>query len=399
MGLSGCLGNSGSDDETLKIGVIGVHSGVFSSMGPPLKRGANLAAKQINEEDEGYNVEVIHEDSEGNPDTAVTRARKLIEEDNVDAITGMETSNSAIAVSEFCASRNTLLVCNTQSMNLQMGDCQRTTFRAQANLTDNARSTADILINEYGDEIDTIAGINPDYTFGHESWEEFTSYMDENHDVEVAYETFTQLGKGNYQNEIQAIMDAEPDVLYSALFSGDLVTFLQQGNNVDLFEMESLQSDDGPNFCAVGTGSFPDVPAALGADMPECLLTATYYPTFPDTEVNNNFVSSFQEEYDRTPVGISSEGYQFVDIVKEGADKAGSKNTDDIVDALEGFEYEAPEGKIRLREEDHQGIQEYTIQGRMGPVDEFDFYGLAEMMPVEGESVAVPPSSECSLVD
>ncbi|MDB6002832.1 MAG: transporter substrate-binding protein, partial [Rhizobacter sp.] len=68
---------------TVKIGMVATLEGPFAVLGQDADRGAELAVKERGGMVAGKKIELVKMSSTGSPDTAVTAARKLIEQDKV----------------------------------------------------------------------------------------------------------------------------------------------------------------------------------------------------------------------------------------------------------------------------------------------------------------------------
>jgi len=142
-----------------------------------------------------------------------------------------------------------------------------------------------------------------------------------------------------------------------------------------------------------GGGSIMDVSRSLGSDMEEIIAASAYYFEYPDTERTQEFVDAWQNKYDGIPTGVGQEGYAGVMALKNAIQESGGTSSN-IIDGLEGLEYEAPEGTEKIRAEDHVCIEESVWTGRLGPVDPIDFYGFTEMFPAPGQEVTREPRCE-----
>ncbi|WP_254538512.1 ABC transporter substrate-binding protein [Halomarina litorea] len=382
---SGGGGGGGGGTQSLKIGHLVPLSGPFATIGEPSQKGADLAVKQVNDAGEGVELEVVHKDTESSPDTGVQRARELVQQEEVDVLLGFASSSVAKAVSEFAASQDVLAVATiAQTPTITGSECKPQTFRTASNLdqltTGLAQTTASLTDGS------AIAGVIPDYSFGKETWAVFQEEMSAQADASVVAETFPAFGKGDFQNEIQAVLDAGPDIVYTSLWAGDLITFIKQAQQYDFFEQV-------PEFVA-GSGAITDVSRSLGSDMVEMIAVDRYFFQYPDTERNTAFVEAWREEYDEIPLNVGQETYAGVYALMNAITESGGTSTDDLVSGLEGLEFQAPEGTKRIRAADHQVIDENIWTGRIGPVDDLEFYGFTEMNPVPGESVTPEPNCE-----
>src|SRR5699024_8725103 len=81
-----------------------------------------------------------------------------------------------------------------------------------------------------------------------------------------------------------------------------------------------------------------------------------YWWDSPDTKTNDDFVKKYEDTYGHKPSYNAQGAYNGVHLLAMAADKADSTNSDDVIDALEGIEFDAPQGKTVIRAEDDQAI-------------------------------------------
>ena len=82
----------------IKVGTLLAHTGPLKEFGPNIKNGAVLAAQQMAAA--GFEMELIHEDSETSAIPATNAAKKLVEIDGVVAIIGSLASGVTVPVAE-----------------------------------------------------------------------------------------------------------------------------------------------------------------------------------------------------------------------------------------------------------------------------------------------------------
>jgi branched-chain amino acid transport system substrate-binding protein len=100
--MTGCTrrgSNCTDPGGVIKIGVYGDLSGQTSSFGQSTKNGAQMAADEINARGgiNGRQIQLIHEDDQGEPGKAATVVAKLINQDGVRALIGEVASSNSIA--------------------------------------------------------------------------------------------------------------------------------------------------------------------------------------------------------------------------------------------------------------------------------------------------------------
>ncbi len=82
--------------------------------------------------------------------------------------------------------------------------------------------------------------------------------------------------------------------------------------------------------------------------------------------------------FDGPPDFFTAGGMAAGIAVVEALKKAGSTDTDDLIAAMEGMEWETPKGKMMFRPEDHQALQSmYHFRTK---VEDGVDYGIPELV-------------------
>lgn len=390
VGLAGC--NSpigGGEDQPVKIGVETMLTGPYSIQGLPSEAAAKLAEQRFNDEGgiDGRDVEVTVVNSEADPETGVTRVREMHQQENIEIIISQSGSSVGRAVSQYCADNDLLNFAGGYSADFSGVDCNKNTFQPFPNLVHILRSH----VRGVAEQTDGVrlAGINPDYSYGQQSWDLFkTNFIDQVDGAEVVSETFPAFGKGDYNQEITQTLDAEPDVVHSSLYAGDMISFIQQAKEYDFFESV-------PVFAPSGT--YDPVAKSLGEDMPEVLAGLPYFYTHPDTEMNNEFASAYIDFHGSPPTGNAHNVYSDMLAIKAAVEETGSTEISGMIDAIEGMEIEVPGGTLSIRASDHQGILSNLPAGWGGRSFDSEFYSpLTDITSTHGSDVVESPD-DCSL--
>lgn len=124
FGLAGCDawapagGGGGASSDLIKLGILAPNSGNFAVYGSELERGTKLYLDDMmGGEVAGRAIEYVFEDSEGNPEVALQKARKLVEQDEVDLVTGIVSSGVLMSVREYFDEVQKLLVVSNAGAN------------------------------------------------------------------------------------------------------------------------------------------------------------------------------------------------------------------------------------------------------------------------------------------
>lgn len=113
LGASACGSDSGgSDDGPIKIGLIAPLSGAQPDRGKILKASATLAVEDINKEGgiDGRDLELVVVDDANDTNQSVSAAQRLIQRENVTAITGIISSTSFAAIQPIARRTDTVMM-------------------------------------------------------------------------------------------------------------------------------------------------------------------------------------------------------------------------------------------------------------------------------------------------
>ena len=93
---------------------------------------------------------------------------------------------------------------------------------------------------------------------------------------------------------------------------------------------------------------------------------------------------------------FSAGGFVTVAAILNGIKKAGTTDTEKLIAAMEGMEFDTPKGKMTFRKEDHQAMQsQYVFQTRKAPGSkgELDVLDLVREVPASEMPVPVKVKS------
>lgn len=378
----------------VKIGFTYIMSGPLSAYGQFAKQGAELAIKEINANGgiNGRQVEGFFEDSTGKADVALRAIRKLVYQDQVDILIGLDSSGVAKTVVPSIEQMKTpLIITHAATPDVTGSVCNKFTFRLSLNLAQNVKAAA-LIAKDTGAKKWTTVG--PDYAFGHQSWEYFQKYLKELNpsatflpDDQVAFPPFKTTDFSAY---ITKVMSSKPDGVFISLWGGNLIDFVRQADSMGFF--------NGDYQVLMSLGAATEVLTALGDKMPEGLWVGTrYWFLANDSPLNKKFVANYFKAYGVYPSYNAHGAYSAVYAYKAAAEKAGSTDKMAIVKALEGLKIEIPTGTIEFRAADHQAVTD-AHWGKTASDPAYPHLILKPIKIFKGQEVT-PPISEtgCSM--
>ena len=98
------LAVSAAAQTSVRIGGGMPREGPFTVLGQEAVRAMEMAFEEVNYSVAGKRIEWIKESSDGRPDVAVGKARKLIEQDKVDILIGPMSGGEGLAIKEYAKS-------------------------------------------------------------------------------------------------------------------------------------------------------------------------------------------------------------------------------------------------------------------------------------------------------
>ena len=320
----------------------------------PYKKGMELAVDQINASGGllGKKVELVTRDDNASPGDAVRAAEELLSREKVDVLTGTFLSHIGLALTDFAKQKKVFFLASeplTDKIVWQNGN--RYTFR----LRPSTYMQVAMLVPEAAAlKKKRWAIVYPNYEYGQSAAATFKQLLKAAQpDVEFVAEQATPLGKVDAGSVVQAIADAKPDAIFNVLFAADLAKFVREGNTRGLFK--------GRDVVSLLTGE-PEYLDPLKDETPNGWIV-TGYPWYGiKTPEHQAFLKAYQDKFKDYPRLGSMVGYATIMSIAEGVRKAGSTDTEKMIQAFKGLSLMSPFGPITYRPEDHQS----TMGGYVG---------------------------------
>jgi branched-chain amino acid transport system substrate-binding protein len=336
--LAGCTaGGSGSDDDTVKVGVLEDRSGNFALNGTPKWRASKLAVDEINDDGGilGKQIELFDPDPQSDNQRYKELTRRLIEKNEVDALWAGYSSATREAIRPTIDRNEQLYFYTTQ---YEGGVCDSYTFAMGATARHQLGTVLPYLVEEYGPKIYTVAA---DYNFGQLSADWVRILADEN-DAEVVGEEFIPLSVSKFGSTINRIQEADPDVIMSMLVGKNHTSFYTQraSAGLDVPIGTSTAMAQGYEHLRLEPPALKDVFAGVN-----------YMEEIP-TDRNRDFVDRYYEKFsDADYLNEEAENNYFsIKMYRDACERADTTEQSKVIETLEkGMEVSAPEGDIELQ--------------------------------------------------
>ncbi|UWR41622.1 ABC transporter substrate-binding protein [Phaeobacter inhibens] len=354
-----------------KIGMITTLSGGGAGLGVDVRDGFMLAMEQAGRDD----IEVVIEDDQRKPESAVQIADQMIQSEKVDIMTGIIWSNLAMAVVPAATAQGVFYLSPNAGPSALAGKrCHENYFNV-AWQNDNLHEAAGAYANDAGLKNSYI--LAPNYPAGKDA---LTGYK-RMYQGDLAGETYTKLGQTDYAAEIAQIRASGADSVYFFLPGGMGISFLKQyaDSGVDLPVVGPAFSFDQGILQAVGG-------AALG------IKNTSQWNKDLDNLANTAFVAAFEQKYERLPSLYASQGYDTANLILSALDKASVDDKEAFRAALKAAEFESVRGDFKFGD-NHHPIQNIYVREVIQEGDVFTNKIIATGLENHGDAYA----AECKM--
>jgi branched-chain amino acid transport system substrate-binding protein len=350
----------------------------------PYRKGMELALEEINAAGgvNGRPLELISRDDGGNPGDAIRVAEDLVTREKVDLIAGTFLSHIGLAVSGYAAKRKVFfLAAEPLTDKITWEDGNRYTFRLRAS---TYMQVAMLLPEAIAANKKRWAIVYPNYEYGQSAAETFKAKLKAAQpDVEFVAEQATPLGKLDAGPVVQAIADAKPDAIFNVEFGPDLAKFVR--------EATTRGALDGVFVVSLLSGE-PEYLDPLKDETPQGWVVTGYPWQSIATPEHQAFLDAYRKKYDDYPRLGSVVGYTTIKSAAAGIAKAGSTDTEKLVEAFKGLKLTGPFGPFEYRASDHQATMGAFV-GKLGLKDGAGI--MIDAKYVDGASV-LPSDAEVS---
>jgi branched-chain amino acid transport system substrate-binding protein len=357
--LAAALSQPAAAQEPIRLGELNSYK-AFASFLEPYRKGWELALEEVNAAGGvlGRTIEIVSRDDNGNPGDAVRVADELLTREKVLFIMGTFPSNVGLAVADFAKQKKVFfLAAEPLTDKIVWENGNRYTFRLNAS---TYMQTAMLVPDAAKLKKKRWAIVYPNYEYGQSATRAFKELLKKAQpDVEFVAEQATPLGKIDAGAVAQALADARPDAIFSSLFAGDLARFVREGNTRGLFKGREVF-----NLLA----GWPEYLDPLKEEAPEGWYV-TGYPWYGiESPEHHKFLAAYQKRWNDYPRAGSVVGYATVMTARAAIAKAGSLDSEKLVEAMKDLRVDTPFGRIVFRALDHQSTLGAYV-GRTGVKD------------------------------
>ncbi|MEY2669378.1 MAG: hypothetical protein RJA59_2016, partial [Pseudomonadota bacterium] len=362
-----------AEEPKFRIGVVTFLSGAAAGpFGVPARNGAEVLVEALNAGKApapyakagigGRPIELVFLDEAGGTTKQVSEFRDLVQRQKVDAVIGYISSGDCLAVAPVAEELKALTIffdCGTPRI---FEDASyKYVFRTSSHAAmDNV--AAALYVTEMLPKAKKIAGINQNYAWGQDSWNDFEGSMQVlRPGTQVTTSQMPKLLAGQYGAEISALMAGSPDVIHSSFWGGDLDAFVLQAVPRGALKKSTAVLTCGETATHKLGGQIPDG-TMIGARGPHGAYA-------PENELNKFYRTVYQDRFVLSPNYPAYHMSQAILGLKAAYEKAqgagaAAPTQDQVIAAFEGLTFETPSGTIKMAlGKGHQAVEE-TVYGQ-----------------------------------
>jgi branched-chain amino acid transport system substrate-binding protein len=301
----------------IKIGLLAPLTGVVASGGKEMVEGVQFYLEQVKNEMGGRKVELVIEDDASNPDTALQKARRLVEQGNCHMLIGNLLANTGLAVANYVKGTGTPYF-------IPIIAADDLTQRARIkNVIRVAGYSASAFTHPFGDwclkqGYKRIATISQDYTFGHEQCGGLAQVFTEGGGT-IVQQFWHPLNTADFSPYLGQLADLKVDAIFSMETGADSTRFIQQYASFGLkAQTPLLMSMNGTDQSVIRT---------IG-DEADGIISAAHFAEGSDVPTTAKFVKDYEAKYGKTPSLYGFSMYSGMMWIDAAIKKMGGKVED-----------------------------------------------------------------------
>ncbi|HEV8458058.1 MAG TPA: substrate-binding domain-containing protein, partial [Methylomirabilota bacterium] len=300
----------------------------------------------------GRKIDLLVEDDQLKPDVSKQKVTKLYADDKVDLVVGTTSSAAALAILPVAAEFKKVLVVEPAVADSITGEhWNRYIFRTGRSSGQDAIANA-LAVAKPGASIATIA---QDYAFGRDGVAAYKAAV-EKFGAKVVDEEYTPRDATDFTAPIQKIIAALKDK------SGPkYVAVIWAGKGGPYSQLVANRLDKAGITITSGGNVLDVLKAFKGYNLEGMVGGAYYYYEIPKNPINDWLVREHTKRFNEPPDFFTCGGFAAAMAVVTAIQKAGGTDTEKLIAAMEGMEFQTPKGKMMFRKEDHQALQSMYV--------------------------------------
>jgi branched-chain amino acid transport system substrate-binding protein len=334
------LGVPATAAEPITIGILVPTSGNFAEPGKMTLEGLKLYFDQVGNKAGGHPLNLVVEDTQGQPDVAMTKARKLVERDGAQVLTGIVNSAVALAVNDYSRQNHVPLVLSGDAATDELTMPGKYANPYLVRVSENSRSPS---------------AVSAEWAYKVKGWRKVTLISsDYVAGVDLAFafsQRFCDLGGAVTQAQFPPLSTADYGPYLTNLDRSDdaLITFTPGAAGLRLARQYSEFGLKLPVLDLFGTIAYEPYLPQLG-DAVLGKYSALIYTPALKTPLNERFVAEFKKRTGGVPTNEGPSGYAGARAIVDAINAVHGdlENKEAFMAALKAVKFDTPKGAISL---------------------------------------------------
>jgi branched-chain amino acid transport system substrate-binding protein len=298
----------------IRIGLMAPLTGVVAAGGREIVDGFTMFWESLGNQVGGRKVELIVEDDASNPDTALQKARRLVEQSKADMLFGNLLANTGLAVANYVKGNGVpYFIPVIAADDLTQRARIKNVIRAGGySASQFSRPLADWALKQ---GYKNVAMISQDYTFGHEQCGGFAQTFTEG-GGRIVGQFWHPLNTSDFSPYLGQVAGLNVDAIFAMETGADSTRLVQQYASFGLKgQIPLLGAQNAADQSVIRT---------MGSEC-EGLVTAAHFAEGADHPATQAFVKAYSEKFSKLPSLYAFSHYVGAMWVAKAIDKIGGK--------------------------------------------------------------------------
>jgi branched-chain amino acid transport system substrate-binding protein len=341
-----------AQSEPIRVAVVQDMSKATALLGELHVKGLKLAFDGVGNEIMGRKIDLVVEDSAGDPATALSKTKKVLSTFKPHFFTGPISSSEYAAMKDIVTKANTIWLLLTQGAGAEdtvLPICSRNAFSLSWN---NWQLSAPFAQWAYENVAKEFWLAYENYNWGQGAGAVFKEYF-EKAGGKILGSITPPVGTTDFAPYLTSLVSAKPPAIFCFFAGGDAVNFVKQWHQFGLHQTTKLT---GQGFMVEEEVLPAEGEAALGA------ITVLNWALTLDIPANKAFRELFKAKYGAEPAVYAVIAYDAGQTVIQAVTAAKSTETKALIGAIEGLTLESPRGAVKIDRKTHEADQRYYVR-------------------------------------
>jgi urea transport system substrate-binding protein len=328
-------GEAGTPGDRIKVGLLISFSGPGGLFGPPSRNAAQLAIEEINKRGGvlGRQLQLVIGDDQTDPRIGNQEMNRLVNREQVDVVVGMHSSATREAVKSIPARANKPYIYTPV---YEGTDCGENMYFLSEVPNQQLATTIPFIMRLTKGK--TWYLIGNDYVWPRTEVA-FARSVIRKSGGRVVGQEFVPLGTSDFSTAVSKIRRARPALIFAPLVGADAVGFVKAAHDFGIRARYLTPLMEENTLLGIG--------GQAGAG----IYTALSYFYNLNTPNNRKFKAAYVKRFGKKAppqTSLSESVYEAINLFALGARKAGSVDTDELIEGMAGLTFNGPRGLVRL---------------------------------------------------